>query len=174
MSDRPFECTECKKPVFITYVEVVGSTITRTIMCAECPSYHKRIHGSSEQASNESNEKSATGLCCGNCSTTLASVRMGHPLGCAECYSVFSDIIVQEMHTTNRLPNKLATTSTISTPMHIGRAPGESTEINPSLRLISLHEALKETLSREDYEQAAWLRDQIKQIKGGSSDSGKQ
>jgi protein arginine kinase activator len=36
--------------------------------------------------------------------------------------------------------------------------------INPSSRLLALNEALKETLSREDYEQAAWLRDQIKAL----------
>ncbi len=46
----------------------------------------------------------------------------------------------------------------------MGRAPGEKIEISPSLKLIALNEALSETLSREDYEQAAWLRDQIKKL----------
>ena len=51
-----------------------------------------------------------------------------------------------------------------SHPIHIGRAPGESLAISPSSRLLALNEALKETLNREDYEQAAWLRDQIKAL----------
>ncbi|CRH78757.1 ClpC ATPase [Chlamydia trachomatis] len=33
------------------------------------------------------------------------------------------------------------------------------------MRLIALHEALQETLRREDYEQAAEIRDQINQLK---------
>ena len=50
-------------------------------------------------------------------------------------------------------------------PLHIGRAPGEVVEINPTLRLIALNEALDETLIREEYEQAAVLRDQITAFK---------
>ncbi|MBB64423.1 MAG: hypothetical protein CMO81_05110 [Waddliaceae bacterium] len=58
-----------------------------------------------------------------------------------------------------------------STPVHVGRAPGQSAEMSPTLRLVALNEALKETLSREDYEQAAWLRDQIKELKGEEYDT---
>ena len=35
------------------------------------------------------------------------------------------------------------------------------------MQLVALHQALHETLSREDYEQAAWLRDQIKALTEG-------
>ncbi len=37
-------------------------------------------------------------------------------------------------------------------------------EINPSLRILALNEALNEMLKSEKYEQAAWLRDQIKAL----------
>ena len=49
----------------------------------------------------------------------------------------------------------------------MGRTPGQAVAINPSLKLLALHQALNETLSREDYEQAAWLRDQIKALTEG-------
>ena len=48
--------------------------------------------------------------------------------------------------------------------LHTGRTPGETAKVSPAMRLVSLNEALNETLSREDYEQAAWLRDQIKKL----------
>ena len=51
--------------------------------------------------------------------------------------------------------------------MHRGRQPGTLKKIDPSSRLMSLHQALNETLSREEYEQAAWLRDQIKILTEG-------
>lgn len=37
------------------------------------------------------------------------------------------------------------------------------------IKLIALNEALKDTLEKEDYEQAALLRDQINQIKNQNS-----
>ena len=100
---------------------------------------------------------------CGNCGTTLEEVRRGHRLGCSECYTVFEDILLIEIQAANRLPPRISPNKK-SLPIHIGRAPGESLAINLSSRLLALNEALNETLSREDYEQAAWLRDQIKAL----------
>jgi protein arginine kinase activator len=67
------------------------------------------------------------------------------------------------MTAANKLPARLATAKK-SIPVHIGRTPGEVHEISPSLRLLALNEALGEMLKSEDYEQAAWLRDQIKAL----------
>jgi protein arginine kinase activator len=107
------------------------------------------------------------GLCCGQCGTTLESVRLGSPLGCPECYEIFSDILILEMqkHEKGASPKS-------APPLHIGRAPGEDTKAKPALRLLALNEALSETLNREDYEQAAWLRDQIKVLSDAESGEG--
>lgn len=160
--DRPLECGECKKPIAVRYTEIVGETITHTNMCADCPELLRRLHGTSpsEQFYGLAGQ---AGLACGNCGTTLEDVRRGHRLGCMECYEVFGDVIFMELQTTNRLPARLIATKK-AVPLHLGRAPGETHAISPSSRLLALNEALKETLSREDYEQAAWLRDQIKAL----------
>jgi protein arginine kinase activator len=68
-----------------------------------------------------------------------------------------------EMQSANCLPARVLSAKK-GLPLHLGRAPGESLAINPTSRLLALNEALKETLNREDYEQAAWLRDQIKAL----------
>lgn len=161
--ERPLDCFECKKPIAVRYTEVVGKTITHCVMCADCPHLERRLHGLSHLQKIEGTEALAGGLCCGNCGTTLESVRMGNLLGCSECYLVFSDILVQELATANRVSKSLLATKK-GIPLHIGRSPGEKKEMSPSLRLLALNEALTETLKREDYEQAAWLRDQIKSL----------
>ena len=48
---------------------------------------------------------------------------------------------------------------------HQGHKPGELKEVNPSLKILALNEALNKTLNDEDYEQAAWIRDQIQELK---------
>lgn len=161
--DRPFDCGECKKIVSVYYTEIVGDTITRTSMCADCPELQRRLHGAHGQRPGTAQEGAITGLACGNCGTTLESLRVGIPLGCSVCYEVFDDVLLDELLASEKIPERLAE-SRKTTPIHIGRAPGESQEMNPSLRLLALNEALNETLKKEDYEQAALLRDQIKAL----------
>ena len=161
--ERPLECTECKKPIAVYYTEVVGRNITRTCMCADCPELKKRLYGSPEQTSILQAGETKTGLACGNCGTTLDSIRVGATMGCSECYQVFEDVILPEIQASGKLPARLENAKR-SLPVHMGRTPGEVQELNPSLRLLALNEALNETLKREDYEQAAWLRDQIKAL----------
>lgn len=160
--DRPLECGECKKPIAVRYIEIVGHTITQTSMCADCPELQRRLHGTHTQEL-VANQFSDAGLECGNCGTTLEEVRRGHKLGCSECYNVFDNALLQEMQATNRLPFRFFSVKK-SNPIHIGRSPGEKLTINLASKLLALNEALKETLKREDYEQAAWLRDQIKAL----------
>lgn len=160
--DRPLECSECRKPISVIYTEIVGGAITRTSMCADCPELHRRLYGAPVHHPGETLE-STTGLACGNCGTTLESLRVGIPLGCSVCYEVFDDVLIGEMLASEKIPPRITTVKK-SIPIHIGRAPGESQEMNPSLRLLALNEALNETLKKEDYEQAAWLRDQIKAL----------
>lgn len=172
--DRPLECSECKKPIMVQYTEIIGNTITRTSMCQDCPELQRRLQGSPTPLQDIKSEQ-ATGLACGNCGTTLEAVRVGNPLGCSDCYEVFNDILLGEMLSAEKIPPRIAITKK-SIPIHIGRAPGEIQEMNPSLRLLALNEALNETLKREEYEQAAWLRDQIKALTDkteGSEDNAK-
>lgn len=159
--DRPLECGECKKPIAIRYTEIVGETISNTSMCADCPELQRRLHGTSPKELVANQTGSPADLECGNCGTTLEEVKRGHRLGCAECYTVFEDILLMEMQAANRLSPRL---NLNKKNLHIGRSPGETLAINLSSRLSALNEALKETLSHEDYEQAAWLRDQIRAL----------
>lgn len=159
--DRPLECSDCKKPISVRYTEVVGSSIVHTVMCAECPHLEHRLHGIPGRESEK--EEKGAGLCCGNCGTTLQQVRTGSLLGCAICYDVFGDVLVRELTSMEKIPAQITKRKKSST-LHFGKVTGETKEVNPSVKLLALNEALTETLAREDYEQAAWLRDQINEI----------
>lgn len=164
MPDRPLECSECKKPGLVLYTEIVGDSVTRTTMCADCPQLQKKLYGKGKTDSLSPTIKVETALACAECGTSLEAINMGHDLGCVNCYEVFSDLLVDILYKEKKISKHLGATSRTQ-PLHIGRTPGEVTEVSPTLRLIALNEALDETLIREDYEQAAMLRDQIEAIK---------
>jgi protein arginine kinase activator len=108
-------------------------------------------------------EETPAGLTCGNCGTTLESLRLGLPTGCSVCYEVFDTSLVTELFASEKIPPHVASGKK-SVPLHVGRAPGAMQEVNATSRLLALNEALSDTLKKENYEQAALLRDQIKAL----------
>lgn len=161
--DRPLECSECKKPIFVIYTEIVGDTIARTSMCADCPFLQKHLRGVPMLGQGSRREEGPSGLTCGNCGTTLESLRVGLPTGCSTCYEVFDAALVTELFASEKIPPHVVPGKK-SAPLHIGRAPGVTQEVNATSRLLALNEALSDTLKKENYEQAALLRDQIKAL----------
>lgn len=165
MTERPVECSHCKKPIKVTYKEIVGEISSCLHMCEDCPIMMQRMKGQIKDSKTPSSEKD-TGLCCGRCGTTLESIQMGNPLGCSECYAIFDEMIVQEMIEMDMLPSRLSKSpiKKKSHPLHIGKSPQTPTVMPVSSKLTALNEALNEALKKENYEQAAWLRDQIKDL----------
>lgn len=162
LPDRPLECGDCKKPLAVFYTESVEGNINHTCMCNECPVLQRKLYGLPKTTKDQLVE-GRMGLACGNCGTTLDSVRVGSPLGCCVCYEIFDEVLINELRSMGKIPPRLMTGKRTQT-IHIGRGKGETQEISSSMRLLALNEALSETLKREDYEQAAWLRDQIKAL----------
>ncbi|MDN3507080.1 MAG: UvrB/UvrC motif-containing protein [Simkaniaceae bacterium] len=163
MPERPVECSQCKKPPKVTYKEIVGENVTCTEMCADCPILQQKLHGSAPEQVESGKEPQGTGLFCGNCHTPLEAVKMGNPLGCSQCYTIFSDVLVSELTAENKLPKSMETAKR-NQPLHIGKTPDKPANIPSSNRLPALHEALNEALQKENYEEAAYLRDQIKEL----------
>lgn len=161
MSERPLDCGECKRKAKILYKEIVGQTITCTEMCDECPVLKAKLHGNETDSHKKESE-----LCCGRCGTALESVQTGQPLGCAECYVVFGDFIVKELIAADGIPSSLKQKAQVQKlqTLHKGRSPQQAGSFELSSKLATLHEALNEALKKENYEQAAYLRDQIKSI----------
>ena len=160
--ERPLECSECQRSTSVRYTEIANGVIKRTTMCADCPFLENHLYGALHADASSGVLPGQKGLVCGDCGTSLAEVRTGALMGCSHCYEVFEGIIFNELVTVKRLPQRSPALK--GAPLHKGRGPGEKVELSSSLKLIALNEALNETLTREDYEQAAWLRDQIKKL----------
>jgi protein arginine kinase activator len=165
MAERPMECSHCKKPVKVIYKEIVGNSINVTEMCADCPILKEKLHGSMYIKTEEGQIEEAK-LICGHCGTSLESIIEENPVGCSECYSVFGDVIINELIESHQIPPSLQKTlaSKKAQLIHIGRAPNKAASIAPPDKLTALNEALNEAIKRENYEQAALLRDQIKAL----------
>ncbi len=161
-AERPFECSECKKPTAVLYTVIEQGTVSNTVMCSSCPQLECRLHGTASLAQGTGQTASGqSGAVCPECGTSLANVLSGMPLGCSQCYETFADQLINELTVSNKL---LPKERQKGDPLHVGRNPGEAAGISPALKLHALNQALADTLQREDYEQAAWLRDQIKQL----------
>lgn len=172
MAERPVECSHCKKGIKVIYKEIVDTSIVCTEMCADCPILQQRLHGqTSAPTTREGLSEAEAGLYCGNCRTSLESIKMGNPLGCSECYAIFADVLLSELLTADKIPPQLKKeiSSNKAQPLHMGKALDKPLTIPSSSRLTALNEALNEALKKENYEQAAWIRDQIKALteKGG-------
>lgn len=163
MAERPVECSQCKKKSDVLYKEIEGDKITMTEMCADCPILLRKLHGSSPEQEGKDVEDKGAGLYCGHCHTPLEAIKMGNPIGCSQCYTIFEDILVSELIAENKMPKQMENARR-NQPLHIGKTPDNPVNIPSSNRLTTLNEALNEALQQENYEEAAWLRDQIKEL----------
>ena len=81
---------------------------------------------------------------------------------------VFEELILQELIQLNKIEQRVKPTLAKKkrASFHLGKMPNQPKEVTLSKQLQELNEALNESLKGENYEQAAWLRDQIKEIIG--------
>ncbi len=100
-------------------------------------------------------EKNPSALKCTVCGFTQADFKKTGRLGCSACYDVFADgldAMIKNMH---------------KGPEHTGKAPAGFREVRErDDKLRRLKSNLEEAVAGEQYEKAAELRDQIRQIAG--------
>ena len=161
-------CTICKeKPATVHLTQIVGDKMQKLDLCEDCAKT-KGINdptsfgladldlvlglGASQQL-----EQSAGGveLKCPRCGFTQADFKKSGRLGCPECYVTFAEGLrglLKTMHKGTR---------------HTGKAPEalRATRENAD-RLKTLQAKLTKAIKDENYEQAALVRDEIKQLTG--------
>lgn len=165
---RREECSGCQRPISIVYKEIMKGGVTCTQMCDECPFLKKQLHGGVVAKEKISEEGKVTGVCCAKCGTSFVSIQSHGLLGCPECYTVFEGLLIVEMISAHKVPMRIGKMqeNTKKERLHVGRIANKDREPSSASRIASLNEALTEALKKENYEQAAWLRDQIKALTG--------
>ncbi len=165
------QCCVCKeKPATVHLTQIVGDKMQKLDLCEDCAKT-KGINdptsfgladldlvlglGASQQL-----EQAAGGveLKCPRCGFTQADFKKSGRLGCPECYVTFAEGLrglLKTMHKGTR---------------HTGKAPAalRSTRENAD-KLKTLQVKLAKAIKDENYEQAAQLRDEIKQLTGRPS-----
>lgn len=96
----------------------------------------------------------ASGKSCPDCGMTIAMYKKASLLGCPTCYETFSKQL-------NHIIAKVQASHT----QHVGRAPAQiSMEADRHLKIRRLLKQLEAAVSQEEYEHAATLRDQLKDL----------
>jgi protein arginine kinase activator len=90
---------------------------------------------------------------CMSCGMALSQFQSSGRFGCAECYTAFKDdvqALVEKIHDASQ---------------HVGKVPRRvSAEVSMQKDIRQIQVELKRAIRKEDYEKAAALRDQIRQM----------
>jgi protein arginine kinase activator len=164
-------CSICKeKEATVHYSNISGDKKHNVDLCEDCAkskgmndpmgfSFVDELFGLG--AAQEIEEAGGeTGLKCPACGFTQADFKKAGRLGCAECYETFAEPLaglLKTMHKGTR---------------HVGKVPESLRQSrNVSDRLKTLQKKLTKAIESEDFEQAAILRDEIKQAAARAADT---
>ena len=157
-------CCICKeKNATVHLTQITGDKMQKVDLCEDCA----KTKGVNDQtgfsladlllglgASQELEQSvGGTEVKCPQCGFTHADFKKSGRLGCSECYNTFAEGLgglLKTMHKGTR---------------HVGKVP-ESLRNKRDIaeQLTALQKKLNKAVETEDFEQAAQLRDQIKQL----------
>lgn len=158
-------CMICKQnEAKVHLTQIVGDKMQKVDLCEACAK-SKGVNepggfsladlllglgASQEMAQTSAGEE----IRCSSCGFTQADFKKAGRLGCAECYTAFSEGMENLLKTMHKGTK------------HIGKVPvamRQSRDLTE--RLKALNKKLEKAIATEDFEQAAVLRDEIKAIK---------
>ena len=157
-------CDICgKNPATVHLTEIVDDQMTELHLCEEC-ARQKSIQmeqqfGLSDllaglaEFEKPALQKEAVLLKCSNCDLTYTDFKKIGRLGCSECYSTFKKYLgplLKRIHGSS---------------LHLGKSPSKVTKaLKKKIDLSSLRYELQKAIEREAFEEAAKIRDQIKEL----------
>lgn len=162
-------CQKChKQRATIRYAEVVDGRVTDQFWCKECLAQQRNGAEGFELAEVPPTRPNKASIhkvvskvvraqrSCPECDTRLQSILDTHLVGCAACYTHFAD----------ELPAVLGRLH--ESPAHRGKSP-QATDTHAQLKsdLQAKRALLRTMLRAENYEEAASLRDEIRDLEAG-------
>ena len=160
-------CDVCKKnPATVHLTEIIDEQMNELHLCEDCARHKsaamEQQFGLSEllagMADFEKPDKDEENVAikCPNCNLTYADFKKVGRLGCGECYNAFRKYLaplLKRIHGSNQ---------------HVGKSPLKDKAIpktgKKKVDAGDLKVELQKAIQREDFEEAARLRDQIKKI----------
>jgi protein arginine kinase activator len=157
------KCERCSSPATVHITEVLGEgKFEEHHVCEQCFKQYNQETPGKVLGSKALTAESATGDLdeglfgqqeCPDCGIKFVDFRNNHRLGCSRDYQVFSAELMpllENIHGDTR---------------HCGKTPRRFPQTKKAeAELVQLRQRLKRAVEREDYEEAARLRDQIKTL----------
>lgn len=157
-------CDVCgKKPATVHLTEIIDEQMNELHLCEECA--HQKssqmeqqfglsdLLGGLAEFEKPSVEKEAGALKCAKCGLTFADFKKIGRLGCAECYKTFRKYLgplLKRIHGSN---------------IHYGKSPVKGIKVaKKRVDLQELRLRLQKAIEMEAFEEAAKVRDQIKEL----------
>lgn len=179
-------CQKCNKnEANVRYTEIINGEKKEMMLCEECShklgleniSFNMPIDFSSffggllEDEEYNSEEfmplfQTVKELKCDNCNMTYDEFINQGKFGCPECYEVFSnkiDSLLKRLHGSNKYIGRKALSSNLENKEEKVKEKTEKEDTKKS-KLEKLQEDLKKAIAEERYEDAAKIRDKIKNI----------
>jgi protein arginine kinase activator len=154
------KCERCSSPATVHITEVLSETkFEEHHLCEQhYKEYAQESQGSAKALTSEAGggdlEEALFGQQeCPDCGIKFVDFRNNHRLGCSRDYQVFQAELLpllENIHGETR---------------HVGKTPRRYPQTKKAeVELVQLRQRLKRAVDREDYEEAARLRDQIKTV----------
>jgi len=165
-------CDNCKKnPATVHLTEIVDEQMTELHLCEECAkkksSQMEQQFGLSDLLAGLADfekpveDKDAVSIQCPNCGLTYKDFKKIGRLGCSECYDTFKKFLSPLL---KRIHGSSA---------HCGKCPVKTGKPSKKdIDLVDLRLRLQKAVEAEEYEEAAKLRDRIKQLQDKKTQSG--
>jgi protein arginine kinase activator len=157
-------CSLCKaKDATVHLTQIAGDKLQKVDLCEDCAK-QKGVNDPTGfsladlllglGASQEMEQRGSPDLKCPACGFSHADFKKAGRLGCAQCYETFAEGLEGMLKTMHKGVQ------------HVGKAP-QSRRLAKDLndRLGQLQKKLKQAVDEENFEQAAALRDEIKQTR---------
>ncbi|MBN1515398.1 UvrB/UvrC motif-containing protein [Candidatus Sumerlaeota bacterium] len=168
-------CRVCDKQATHKFTRIVNGKIEEQYYCAEhADQYNEYVKKPDMQqvlnamlkslmenaddpeagALVEVDESKADDIVCGHCGLTYSEYRKTLMLGCARCYESFGERLQKDLQRYHGAVE------------HVGRRPGRMADSrNERIRSLSeLRRRMEESIHREDFREAARLRDAIREL----------
>lgn len=152
-------CEKCgKNNATVMYTQIVNGQKSSINICSACASQESIFDNFGSLLSFGTREQSLNTVCpC--CSTTVAEFTRRGKVGCGECYNTFrrqAQVMLKKIHGTAK---------------HVGDTVQKEVKEKPQMKkeineIDTLREKLAEAISNENFEEAAILRDKIREKEG--------
>ena len=167
-------CDGCgKNPATVHLTEIVSDQMNELHLCEECARKKSQdveqnfglgdLLGGMADINKNGKDKEAVSVKCLNCGLTYADFKKIGRLGCGDCYNAFKKYLaplLKRIHGSSQ---------------HVGKSPILAKKTLGSKKKIDIQELrdkLQRAVEQEQFEEAARLRDQIKNLEANGPEEG--